>query len=186
MPAQAQSRYDGSRSSLDRVLPEIRRNVPGTFYDAEGPFYTQDGRASYRIKWMTPDGRIVWFDADARTGRVMNMGGGSPYDGRGGDYRGRNQGRDRYNSDGGGRRNNWRDRDRYDDGGGRSGRRDNWRGSPGDDRPRYNDRGGRSGGRDGNWGRRGGDRGGARGGDRSGGRGGNHGRHGGRSRRGGD
>ena len=25
----------------------------------------------YRLKWMTPDGRIVWFDADARTGRVL-------------------------------------------------------------------------------------------------------------------
>lgn len=59
---------------LDRVLPEIRRSTPGRFYDAEGPIFDADGRAHYRIKWMTPDGRIVWFDADARTGRVMGEG----------------------------------------------------------------------------------------------------------------
>jgi hypothetical protein len=63
---------------LDRVLPEIRRNTPGTFYDAEGPFFDPSGQAHYRIKWMTPDGRIVWFDADARTGRVL---GGGPVTG---------------------------------------------------------------------------------------------------------
>jgi hypothetical protein len=56
--------------SLDRVLPEIRRSTPGTFYDADGPFIGPNGQASYRIKWMTPDGRIIWFYADARTGQV--------------------------------------------------------------------------------------------------------------------
>ena len=64
--------------SLDRVLPEIRRSTPGTFYDAEGPFFTPDGQARYRIKWMTPDGRIIWFEADARTGRVVGGGGFMP------------------------------------------------------------------------------------------------------------
>ena len=61
--------------SLDRVLPEIRRTTPGTFYDADGPFLGPNGQAAYRIKWMTPDGRIVWFYADARTGHVIGMGG---------------------------------------------------------------------------------------------------------------
>jgi hypothetical protein len=61
---------DRGSPSLDRVLPEIRRSTPGTFYDAEGPFAGPNGQASYRIKWMTPDGRIIWFYADARTGRV--------------------------------------------------------------------------------------------------------------------
>jgi hypothetical protein len=61
--------------SLDRVLPQIRHAMPGTFYDAEGPFLTPDGQATYRIKWMTPDGRIVWFSVDARSGQVL---GGAP------------------------------------------------------------------------------------------------------------
>jgi hypothetical protein len=64
------------RVSLDRVLPEIRRTTPGTLYDAEGPFAGPDGSPTYRIKWMTPEGRIIWFYADARTGRVMGAGPG--------------------------------------------------------------------------------------------------------------
>ena len=70
-PALAADRQGEGRSSFDRILPEIRRHTPGTFYDAEGPFLGQDGQARYRIKWMTPEGRIVWFDADAHTGRVL-------------------------------------------------------------------------------------------------------------------
>ena len=79
----ADGRYAGS-PSLGQILPEIRRSTPGTFYDAQGPFPGPDGQARYRIKWMTPDGRIVWFDADAHTGRIVNRGVGSFYrdDGR--------------------------------------------------------------------------------------------------------
>jgi hypothetical protein len=73
-PGLAQDRR--GTQSLDRVLPEIRRTTPGTFYDAEGPFVCPNGQASYRIKWMTPEGRIVWFYADARTGRVYGAGPG--------------------------------------------------------------------------------------------------------------
>ena len=61
---------------LDRLLPEIRRSTPGTFYDAQGPFMGPDGQMRYRIKWMTPDGRIIWFDADARSGRILGSYGG--------------------------------------------------------------------------------------------------------------
>jgi len=57
--------------SLDRILPRIREHHPGKFYDAEGPWRGPDGQDRYRLKWMTPDGRIVWFDADARTGRAL-------------------------------------------------------------------------------------------------------------------
>ena len=60
--------------SLDRILPSIRERHPGKFYDAEGPYRGPDGQMRYRLKWMTPDGRIVWFDADARTGRVLRQG----------------------------------------------------------------------------------------------------------------
>lgn len=74
--AQAQPRYgrgemrDGVQP-LDRLLPGIRRNHPGEFYDAEGPTYGPSGEAHYHLKWMTPDGRIIWYDADARSGRVL-------------------------------------------------------------------------------------------------------------------
>jgi hypothetical protein len=56
---------------LDRILPTIRSSRPGRFFDAEGPFPDAMGGWHYRIKWLTPEGRIVWLDADARTGRVL-------------------------------------------------------------------------------------------------------------------
>jgi hypothetical protein len=65
---------DGGRDRvqpLDRLLPGIRRAHPGEFYDAEGPTYGPSGDAHYHLKWMTPEGRIIWLDADARNGRVL-------------------------------------------------------------------------------------------------------------------
>ena len=56
---------------LDRLLPGIRRAHPGDFYDAEGPTYGPTGDPHYHLKWMTPDGRVIWYDADARSGRVL-------------------------------------------------------------------------------------------------------------------
>ena len=56
---------------LDRILPAIRSSRPGRFFDAEGPFPDTVGGWHYRIKWLTPEGRIVWLDADARTGKVL-------------------------------------------------------------------------------------------------------------------
>jgi hypothetical protein len=56
---------------LDRILPSIRNSRPGRFFDAEGPFPDSVGGWHYRIKWLTPEGRIVWLDADARTGKVL-------------------------------------------------------------------------------------------------------------------
>jgi hypothetical protein len=126
--------------SLDRVLPEIRRTTPGTFYDAEGPYLMPNGTVTYRIKWMTPEGRIVWFYADARNGQVLGMAQHSPQERR---YR-NDSPSDRFPAP------DWRGRDRGD--------RDNWRDR--NDR----DRGGWDRGRDGG---RGGDRGGR--GDRGGG-----------------
>ena len=61
----------GGVQPLDRLLPGIRRQHPGEFYDAEGPTYGPTGDAHYHLKWLTPDGRIIWFDADARNGRVL-------------------------------------------------------------------------------------------------------------------
>lgn len=56
---------------LDRLLPGIRQTHPGDFYDAEGPTYGPAGDPHYHLKWMTPDGRVIWYDADARNGRVL-------------------------------------------------------------------------------------------------------------------
>jgi hypothetical protein len=69
--AGAQEYAADNNPSLDRILPGIRERHPGKFYDAQGPWRGPDGQPRYRLKWMTPDGRIVWFDADARTGRVL-------------------------------------------------------------------------------------------------------------------
>lgn len=75
-PSLAQGRYaHGGYNSdvrpLDGMLPAIRNAYPGRFYDAEGPIPDGMGGLHYRIKWMTPDGRIIWLDADARSGRVI-------------------------------------------------------------------------------------------------------------------
>jgi len=84
-PAQAQfddewqrrDSYDsGPVLPLDHILPEVRRSHPGRFYDAEGPFQSPDGQVHYRLKWMTPEGRVVWFDTNARNGRILGQGGG--------------------------------------------------------------------------------------------------------------
>jgi len=63
--------YSRGIQPLDRLLPGIRRDHPGDFYDAEGPTYGRTGDPHYHLKWMTPDGRVIWFDADARNGRVL-------------------------------------------------------------------------------------------------------------------
>ncbi len=68
-PVLAQPR-DGVQP-LDRLLPGIRRAHPGNFYDAEGPTYGPQGDPHYHLKWMTPDGRVIWYDTDARNGRVL-------------------------------------------------------------------------------------------------------------------
>jgi hypothetical protein len=74
-PAQAQGRLlpRGDVQTLDRILPGIASRYPGTFYDAQGPYTEADGTLHYRLKWMTPEGRIVWLDTDARTGRVFSV-----------------------------------------------------------------------------------------------------------------
>src|ERR1700748_3812178 len=114
-PAQAQ-RWGGGET-LDRILPQIRAHHPGRLSDAE-PFVGEDGDTHYRIKWMTPEGRIIYFDADARRGRWSNSrgakyremprygdeGGGVDRGDRGGDDRWRGgDGRRNWNGDGEGR-----------------------------------------------------------------------------------
>lgn len=74
----------GSAQPLDRIIEGIRNSRSGSFYDAEGPFPGPDGRMHYRIKWMTPEGRVIWLDTDAHTGRVLGTDAGgrrSPFGG---------------------------------------------------------------------------------------------------------
>ena len=87
-PAAAQGRFVnpyGPRQAvpLERILPHIRSAHPGSFSDVDGPFADPEGRLHYRIKWLTPDGRVIWLDTDARTGRVLGVnhgwGGFGPY-----------------------------------------------------------------------------------------------------------
>ena len=134
--------------TLDSILPEIRAQHPGRMSDAE-PFTASDGSTHYRVKWMTPDGRILFFDAEPHSGRYFNSG----------DNEVGRQWRHGGSGDDGGPR--WRSRDDSqggDDDGGDHGRR-NWNG--GDDGPRDSGgngdwRGRRDGGngdgRGGNWG----------------------------------
>ncbi|MGH6871997.1 MAG: PepSY domain-containing protein [Rhizomicrobium sp.] len=76
-PASAQryARDNSGVAPLERMLPQIRREYPGTFSDAEGPFPDERGNPHYHIKWLTPDGRVIWLDTDARTGRVLGVNG---------------------------------------------------------------------------------------------------------------
>ena len=67
------SGYGSDVQPLDRILPNVRNGRPGQFYDAEGPFPDAYGGYHYRIKWLTPEGRVIWLDADARSGRVLGV-----------------------------------------------------------------------------------------------------------------
>ena len=77
-PVWAQGRYGREPfgpgvQPLDRILPMVRAGRPGRFYDAEGPFPDATGGYHYRIKWLTPDGRVIWLITDARSGRVLGV-----------------------------------------------------------------------------------------------------------------
>jgi hypothetical protein len=169
-----------ARGTLDSVLPEIRAQHPGRLSDAE-PWTDGNGNTHYRIKWMTPEGRVLYFDADARTGRYSNSGGD---EGAGWRHRGGGDDERQRPANDGGHHNNWNG-----DGG------DGWPGNRGGDDGEGWRRGGdgswrnRDNGGDGNW-RRGnggggewrggrGDGGGWRGGHMGGGNGGGHNHHGG-------
>jgi hypothetical protein len=39
----------------------------------QGPNMGPQGEPHYRLKWLTPDGRVLWLDTDARTGRVLGV-----------------------------------------------------------------------------------------------------------------
>jgi len=57
--------------SLDRILPAVARQLAGTLLDARGPITSPNGKQHYEIKWLTPDGRVLWLSADATTGTIL-------------------------------------------------------------------------------------------------------------------
>jgi len=150
-----------ARGTLDDILPQIRAQHPGRMSDAE-PWTDSEGNTHYRIKWMTPEGRIIYFNADARTGRYSGAAGDEGNDSRrGGDSQ--DSGRRRDDGDDGGRRNHWNGDD--GDSGQRSAGQGDLRGGR-DDSGGGGDWRGRHGG--GDWGGRGGWRGDRNGGDNGG------------------
>lgn len=67
--------YEGRRAGEFRPLREIEgrtvRQMPGADY--LGP-ELDPGRGRYRLKFMR-DGRVIWIDVDARTGREIGRSG---------------------------------------------------------------------------------------------------------------
>lgn len=55
---------------LEVVLGNVAARFPGHHLGVEGPAL-RDGRWIYRIKWLTPDGRVLIVFADAQTGQVL-------------------------------------------------------------------------------------------------------------------
>jgi uncharacterized membrane protein YkoI len=55
---------------LEAVLGNVAAQFPGHHLGVDGPA-RRDGRWIYRIKWLTPDGRVLIVFADAETGQVL-------------------------------------------------------------------------------------------------------------------
>lgn len=60
---------------LEAVLANVGRSIPGHHIGVDGP-YQQGRRWVYRIKWLTPDGRVIIVIADAETGQILGTRGG--------------------------------------------------------------------------------------------------------------
>jgi len=60
---------------LESVLSNVSRSIPGHHIGVDGP-YQQGGRWVYRIKWLTPDGRVIIVIADAESGQILGTRGG--------------------------------------------------------------------------------------------------------------
>jgi hypothetical protein len=63
----------GDVRPLNDILDGIRRERPGSLADVQGPSAGPAGDPRYRLKWLTPDGRVLWLDTDARTGQVLGV-----------------------------------------------------------------------------------------------------------------
>ena len=70
-PALAQRAREGE--TLDGMLPRIRAEYPGQLSNAS-LWIDPNGHRHYRIKWVTPEGRILYFDFDASSGNYSEAG----------------------------------------------------------------------------------------------------------------
>jgi hypothetical protein len=77
-PRQGQGVQSGQVLSLGEILDSVRRQHPGNLADVQGPNTGPLGEPRYRLKWVSPDGRVQWLDIDARTGRVLGVQGAGP------------------------------------------------------------------------------------------------------------
>jgi hypothetical protein len=59
---------------LNMILANIRRQFPGQLSDVQGP-----RNGILVIKWLTPDGQILFIEADARTGQILGVSGGGNF-----------------------------------------------------------------------------------------------------------
>jgi uncharacterized membrane protein YkoI len=66
---------EGRLVPLEAILSNIARMYPGYHIDVDGP-YPAGGHLVYRIKWLTPDGRVIIIIADAETGQILSQRGG--------------------------------------------------------------------------------------------------------------
>ena len=60
----------GQLAPLEVILGNVAARFPGHHLGVDGPFQ-REGRWIYRIKWLTPDGRVLIVFADAHTGQVL-------------------------------------------------------------------------------------------------------------------
>jgi uncharacterized membrane protein YkoI len=66
---------DGRHVPLSQAIAAVRQRSPGHMLDAgmePGP----EGRALYRLRWATNDGRRIDYLVDAATGAVIGVQGG--------------------------------------------------------------------------------------------------------------
>jgi uncharacterized membrane protein YkoI len=52
---------------LESIIGGIQARTPGRLVGVRGP----NGAGHYRIIWETPDGRVITFIVDARTGQIL-------------------------------------------------------------------------------------------------------------------
>jgi uncharacterized membrane protein YkoI len=52
---------------LESIIAQIQARYPGRLVGVRGP----NGQGMYRIIWETPDGRVITFVVDGRTGQIL-------------------------------------------------------------------------------------------------------------------
>lgn len=60
---------------LEDVLAGLRARYAGRHISVSGPSAGLDGRQRYNIKWLTPDGHVLFIAVDAQTGQTLSVDG---------------------------------------------------------------------------------------------------------------